>query len=118
MTLVQKRQNKEQTMDSKLITKIYNCEFEENTVIKIMLPAPKFITMANSNSVIENTKAYVANIVEIFCSDMGDEEKAEVTSLLMRHFIGSHVDIEAIDNMKSLARVNVAVRSSGEQEEG
>jgi hypothetical protein len=118
MTLVQKRQNKEQTMDSGLITKIYNCEFEENTVIKIMLPAPKFITMANSNSVIENTKAYVANIVEIFCSDMGDEEKAEVTSLLMRHFIGSHVDIEAIDNMKSLARVNVAVRSSGEQEEG
>jgi hypothetical protein len=117
MTLVQKRQNKEQTMDSKLITKIYNCEFEENTVIKIMLPAPKFITMANSNSVIENAKAYVQNIVEIFGSDMDDNEKAELTNLLMRHFVGTHVDIGAIDNMKSLAKVNVASKSTGQEEQ-
>jgi ribosomal protein S13 len=104
-------------MDSKLITKIYNCEFEENTVIKIMLPAPKFITMANSNSVIENAKAYVQNIVEIFGSDMDDNEKAELTNLLMRHFVGTHVDIGAIDNMKSLAKVNVASKSTGQEEQ-
>jgi hypothetical protein len=116
MTLIQKRQNKEQTMDGVFITKIYNCEYEENTIIKIMLPAPKFITMANSNSVIENAKAYVANLVEIWGNDLQDAEKAEFTTLLMKHFIGSHVDIGAIDNMKSLAKVNIASKSTGQEE--
>ena len=103
-------------MDSELITSIYNCEYEENTIIKIMLPAPKFITMANSNSVIDNAKQYAQNLTEIFGYDLNDQEKAEFTALAIRHFVGSHVDVGAIDNMKSLARVNVATRSNGNEE--
>ena len=116
MTIIQKRQSKEQTMDSELITSIYNCEYEENTIIKIMLPAPKFITMANSNSVIDNAKQYAQNLTEIFGYDLNDQEKAEFTALAIRHYVGSHVDVGAIDNMKSLARVNVATKSNGNEE--
>ena len=117
MTIIQKRQAKEQIMDSELITSIYNCEYGENTVIKIMLPAPKFITMANSNSVIDNAKVYAQNLTEIFGYDLNDQEKAEFTALAIRHFVGSHVDVGAIDNMKSLARVNVATKSTGEDQQ-
>ena len=116
MSLIQKRQSKEQRMDSALITKIYNCEYEENTVIKIMLPAPKFITMANSNSVIDNCKTYAQNITEIFGNDLNDAEKAEFLNIATRHFVGSHIDVEAIDNMKSLARINVFARTNGDEQ--
>jgi hypothetical protein len=34
----------------------------------------------------------------------------------MRHYVGSHVDIGAIDNMKSLSKVNVASKTTGQEE--
>ena len=53
----------------------------------------------------------------IFGYDLNDQEKAEFTALAIRHFVGSHVDVGAIDNMKSLARVNVATKSTGEEQQ-
>lgn len=116
MSIIMKRQGKEQRMQGSLITTIYNCEYDENTVIKVMLPAPKFMTMANSNSVVDNTKVYVQNLTEVFCYDMNDTEKAEFTNLAMRHFLSSHVDTNAIDELKSLARINVAAKGNEEQQ--
>lgn len=114
--LIQKRQGKEQRLQSSLITKIYDFEYEETTVIKVILPAPKFMTMANSNSVVDNVKQYVQNIVESFGYDLTEDEKPELTSLLMRYYLASHIDTDPIDEMKSLARVNVAARSTGQEQ--
>lgn len=116
MSIIMKRQGKEQRMQSSLITTIYNCEYDENTVIRVMLPAPKFMTMANSNSVVDNTKVYVQNLAEVFCYDMTDNERAEFINLAMRHFLSSHVDTNAIDELKSLARINVATQGNEEQQ--
>jgi collagenase-like PrtC family protease len=81
-----------------------------------MLPAPKFMTMSNSNTVVDNTKAYVQNLTEVFGYDLDDTEKAEFINLAMRHFLSSHVDTNAIDELKSLAKLNVAVKSTGQEE--
>jgi hypothetical protein len=116
MSVIMKRQGKEQRLQSELLTAVYNCEYDENTIIKVMLPAPKFMTMSNSNTVVDNTKAYVQNLTEVFGYDLDDTEKAEFINLAMRHFLSSHVDTNAIDELKSLAKLNVAVKSTGQEE--
>lgn len=117
MTIVTKRQGKEQTMDSKLLTKIYNCEYEESTVITMMLPEPRFIAMGNTNSVIDNVRQYAQNIVDIYGYDMDDNEKAEFMNLVMRNRLASHINADMIDNLKSLAKVNIAAKSSDEEQQ-
>lgn len=117
MIIVQKRQGKEQKMQAKLLTKIYNCEYEENTVINVMLPTPRFIAMGNSNSVIDNVKTYAQSVVEIYGYDLNDEEKAELTSLIMRDRLASHVNMNKIDSLKSMAKINVITKKKDDQEE-
>ena len=117
MTIVTKRQGKEQKMESKMCTKIYNCEYEENTLINIMLPEPRFISTGNTNSVIDNVRQYAQNITEIYGYDLDDTEKAEFTNLIMRNRLASHINCDMIDNLKSLAKVNVAAKAQPEQEQ-
>lgn len=117
MTIVTKRQGKEQKMESKVITKIYNCEYEENTVVTVMLPEPRFIAMGNTNSVIDNVRQYAQSIVEIYGADLDDNEKAEFLNLIIRNRLASHINVDAIDNLKSLSKVNIAAKSAGDEEQ-
>lgn len=117
MTVVSKLQSKEQRMDSEFITKIYNCEYEENTIINIMLPEPRFIAVGNTNSVIDNVKTYAQNIVEIYGYDLTEEEKAEFSNLIIRNRLASHINTDMIDDLKSLSRVNIAARSTPQEEQ-
>ena len=117
MTIVTKRQGKEQKMESKVLTKVYNCEYEENTVITVMLPEPRFIAMGNTNSVIDNVRQYAQSIVEIYGYDLNDNEKAEFMNLIIRNRLASHINADMVDNLKSLSKVNIAAKSTGEEQQ-
>ena len=117
MIIVQKRQGKEQKMESRLLTKIYNCEYNENTLINVMLPTPRFVAISNSNSVIDNVRAYAQSVTEIYGYDLDDAEKAELLSLIMRDRLASHVNTNKIDSLKSMARINVMTKKKDEQQE-
>ena len=119
LTIVYKRQAIEQKMQSKIVTKLYNCEFGENTVVKVMLPAPKTLSMSQSAQLLDQTQQYVDKIAELYATDLTEDEKAEFRNCAMRYYLPAHVNVAQIDNLKSLAKINAAVKAEkmNQQEE-
>lgn len=83
---------------SKLITTLYNNEYNENDELKVTLPPPTFLNLLNTNQIMDSTKQQVASIIE---SEFAGEDDAEliayVTKKLNRHYLGTYIDSKAYD---------------------
>lgn len=119
ISIVYKRQARDQETQSKIVSKLYNCEFDESISIKVLLPPPKILALTNTTQLIASTRDYVNNLVEIHAYDLEDEEKAEFTNLMMRHQLSTYLNIQTIDSLKNTAKINVASKKidNGDQEQ-
>lgn len=108
---VYKRQAQVETFFSEICTKIYNAEFEENSEIKLSLPAPMFLNITNTNQIITNTKEHAASIVEIDCdADEDDAVKQLYTKKLMYDHLGSYINIDRNKRLLEQARHEIAIK--------
>ena len=106
---VYKRQSICQRHFTKIFRRIYNYEYNENdTTMKILLPAPAFMAMSNSQQLIDNIKSYAQSISDIVCAQEDDEVKNEFLNLFMRNQLGTYVDFTQIDDIITMAKLNVA----------
>lgn len=79
---------------SRLMTKLYNFEYEETEDITVSLPPPVFINTANTNQLVDNTKQYVQNIAETELANEDDDKvKNQYIKDLFYYYIGTHIDI-------------------------
>ena len=107
---VYKEQRICQNAFSYVFTKIYNFEYNENErMIKILLPAPAFLSMTNSQQLIDNTKNYVQAIVDSELANEKDEVKTEFTKIMLRSILGNYIDYDKVDEAKTQARMNVSI---------
>lgn len=110
---IYKRQAKCQEMFSEIFRKLYNFEFNENeTSIKILLPAPSFLTMSNSQQLIENIKNYVNAIADIVCNGKSEEIRQEFINICTRQHLGTYVDFTNIDDLLKEAELRLAATES------
>ena len=90
-----KRQSQYEVFLSRMVTKLYNCEYNENIEVEVILPPPVFLNITNSTQVIENARAYVETIVNI---DLGENPDPEVKRLyfkkLMDEAVGTYINID------------------------
>lgn len=90
-----KRQSQYEVFLSRMVTKLYNCEYNENVEVEVILPPPVFLNITNSTQVIENARAYVETIVNI---DLGENPDPEVKRLyfkkLMDEAVGTYINID------------------------
>ena len=98
---VYKRQSIVEQFFSVIISRIYNCEYEENEFIDISLPAPTFLNMTNINQLMQNSKEYVQNIIDTELSSESDEVKARFMKKMMRYHTCTHINTVLIDKYKS-----------------
>lgn len=105
---VYKRQRLCQNEFSKIFLKLYNFEYNENeTMIKILLPAPSFLSMTNGQQLIDNIKNYVATIADITCSDVDEEVRNEFINICTRKYLGTYIDFSNIDDLITEAKMIV-----------
>lgn len=109
-----KRQELFQDMLSELITPIYNYEYDESVYINVTLPPPSFINITNTNQLVDNTKGFVQSIVEVeMANEQDDALKNMYTNELFKHYIGSHIDISAHENI--LNRCKIAIKKEKDE---
>ena len=102
---------------TEIFRKIYNYEFNENdTTMKILLPAPAFMAMSNSQQLIDNIKQYAQSIADIACYNEEDEVKNEFLNLYIRNQLGTYVDFSQIDQLINTAKLNIEARKQEEVE--
>lgn len=102
---------------TQIFRKIYNFEYNENeTSMQIQLPAPAFLTMTNSNQLLNNTKDLANAIAEIELTNE-DDLKPEFIRLMIRNYLGgSYLDFDVIDRMKIQAKENFNLETSKNQD--
>lgn len=100
---------------SYVFTKIYNYEFGENErSIKIMLPAPAFLNMTNSEQLIANTTNYMNAITEVELANEDDNVKNEFKRIMMRQNLGNYIDYDKVDNAILEAKMAVSASNNGD----
>lgn len=113
-----KRQRTCQGSFSRIFTKVYNYEWGENErEIKVMLPAPAFLMMTNSEQLMANTKNYVDAIVDVELSDEDETVKNIFRRKMMKSFLGSYLDYDQIDEFIIQSRFESKVFGGSSDEE-
>ena len=106
-----KRQSVYEYYISRIETKLYNSEYNENINITCTLPAPLFLHMTNINQMIENTKTYVQSIAdyeyeaETVKDQNADAKKAIFIRNMMRKKLTAYLKIDEVEEMKVAAEM-------------
>ena len=96
---------------TQIFRKIYNFEYGDNDMsVKILLPAPAYLSMSNTQQLIDNTKNYVNAVSDIVLATEEDEKvKQNFVDLAMRNYLGTYVDFNMIDDLITEARLKANI---------
>lgn len=110
LRFVYSRQSDFQTQLSRLITKIYNIEYNTSETVKVTLPPPLFINVTNTNQLIVNTNDYCENISNIIMADQQDDVlKAKFAKKLKIYYLGSYLNMDVINKILDEAKQDSTV---------
>lgn len=113
-----KRQAKCEIFFSRIMTKIYNNEFDENDDIEVELPPPAFLNLLSTNSMIQNINETVTSIVEM---EMADEQNETVRNLftkkLKRNYLGGYLDLKNIESIKEQSYMEAKIEKHKKTDE-
>ena len=105
------RQRDTERFVSMIYTKIYNYEFNENmSYIQIMLPPPIYLTVSNTQQLLDAVTQQADKIVELELVDEEDDMKNEFKKIYIRNILSTYIDFNSIERFKSSARVNIESR--------
>ena len=109
-----KRQRILQQHFSITFRKLYNYEYGENEQdIKILLPAPAYLTMNNSQQLIESVKNFAQAIADITITNPEEEDLKNVfIELYTKKNLGTYIDFDQIDDMIQESRHIMAYQTA------
>jgi len=104
---VYKRQSICQKHFTQIFRKIYNFEYKENDMsVKILLPAPAYLNMTNTQQLIDNAKSLTTALSDMRLATEEDEKvKQNFTMLFMQQQLGTYIDFSMVDDIIMQARL-------------
>jgi hypothetical protein len=113
------RQRKTQVFFSKIYTKLYNYEYNENySKIEIILPPPTYLTMNNNQQLLDNISGFADKLVETELASEEDDVKNEFKKLYIRNSLSSYIDYEMVERLIQNAKVNIETRKPPAVQDG
>lgn len=109
---------------SKIFTKIYNFEFDENYYcIPVILPPPVYLLINSSQQLFDNISSMADKIIDIHSTvDDSNEDKdainKEFKNLYLRNTLGTYLGYDDYDRLFETAKVNVESRKNPSTEDG
>lgn len=92
-------------------TKIYNCEYDDNTLVSTELPPPMILNITNTSQMISSTRDYVTQIADYEYegddSENADKKKAEFIRKMMRSMLSSYVKVSTVERFKQEAEMEI-----------
>lgn len=93
---------------SKSYTKLYNFEYLENIAyIEVLLPPPTYLTITNTQQMLDTVVQLADKIVDVELADDDDATKAEFKKLFLRNYLGTFIDFNNVEKMKQTAKAAV-----------
>lgn len=116
---VYNRQAKYQLNLTRIFSKLYKNEYQDDDVsLEVTLPPPMFLNITNTNQMVTNVSDYANSIAEIELADEDDEMvKRLAVKALTLHFLGSYLDLPAIDEVIAKAKQEASKLKETNKEE-
>lgn len=112
-----KRQSKCELFFSKIITKIYNTEYDENDELDVILPPPSYLNIYNTKQMLDNVNDYVNQIIEMeMATEEDDATRALFGKKLKRHYLSTYLDTKAIDTIKDQTIMEIKQQQTKDNE--
>jgi hypothetical protein len=109
---------------SKIFTKVYNYEFDENYYyIEVILPPPVYLLINSSQQLFDNISSMADKIIDIH-STIGDDNEdkdainKEFKNLYLRNVLGTYLGYNDYDRLFDTAKVNIESRKKNATEDG
>jgi hypothetical protein len=109
---------------SKIFTKVYNYEFDENYYyIEVILPPPVYLLINSSQQLFDNISSMADKIIDIH-SIIGDDNEdkdainKEFKNLYLRNVLGTYLGYNDYDRLFETAKVNIESRKKNATEDG
>jgi hypothetical protein len=83
--------------------------------MEIRLPAPAFLTLTNSQQLIDNTKNFASAIADIELQDK-EELKPEFIKIMIHNYLGTYIDYDTISGFIERAKQNVNKQATLDQD--
>lgn len=113
-----KRQAIVQKHLSKLVTILYNNEFNENTNLNVLLPPPGFLQTINNNQLYETVNQQVSLILEMKLTDDDDPRlRKKLQMKLMEHYLKGYLDMDLIERLVRESKMEFQAELDNETEE-
>lgn len=94
---------------SAIYTKLYQYEYDTNSIVKVELPPPIMLNFTNTSQILSMSQELIQNIVQMkFGTSQNDQEKMAFTSLLMEYYYNSFLPMDKINEMADKAKVITA----------
>lgn len=117
--------NRQVTMSdflSRIYSKAYNYQYNDNLDIRVQLPPPLILNLTNTSQIIENATNMVNAVATYEYTDTNDPdvelEKAEFIKLYMRSLLSSYIKEDDIDRFRNTAKLNVEKRKATSNDTG
>ena len=94
---------------SAIYTKLYQYEYNTNSIIKVELPPPIMLNFTNTSQILSMSQELIQNIVQMkFGTTQNEQEKLAFTSLLMEYYYDSFLPMDKINEMADKAKAKTA----------
>ena len=94
---------------SAIYTKLYQYEYNTNSIVKVELPPPIMLNFTNTSQILSMSQELIQNIVQMkFGSSQNEQEKLAFTSLLMEYYYDSFLPMDKINAMADKAKARTA----------
>lgn len=105
---------------SRIMTKLYNYEYDENDEITVKLPPPSYLNLMQTTSMLDNNDAFTTKIVEVMLPNEEDELKLIVKKNLTRELMATFIDYAMVEKVIELSKMEYqekTVESNNNQEQ-
>ena len=94
---------------SAIYTKLYQYEYNTNSIVKVELPPPIMLNFTNTSQILSMSQELIQNIVQMkFGTTQNEQEKLAFTSLLMEYYYDSFLPMDKINEMADKAKAKTA----------
>ena len=94
---------------SAIYTKLYQYEYNTNSIVKVELPPPIMLNFTNTSQILSMSQELIQNIVQMkFGTTQNEQEKLAFTSLLMEYYYNSFLPMDKINAMADKAKAKTA----------
>ncbi len=95
---------------NKILTKIYDAEFECQDAVTIELPPPMYLNLINSDQIMQSAEAHVNNVTPMYIDVENEDPElvALVKSRIKKFYMKSFVPDDALTSIVERARIDFA----------